>query len=159
MLYNIILRLGKMRYYDIAEELNIKISVVKKYRKEIFKRLDKEKKQSILQQEQKIEELREKILAGEMKKRPRNHSFGVEGLVRGIIRYTSTISYHRKRIKENIKRKYPPRIMNMVPNKSMKIKKLLKMHKRQKDICSILDISSATASTIIKKMRYKSDIR
>ena len=41
--------------------------------------------------------------------------------------------------------------MNMVPNKKIKVAKLLKKNKKQKDICKILDISSA--STIVNKIR------
>lgn len=164
-------RLGKMRVEDIAYELDIKISAVKKCRREILSEISAIEKGIILTQEQKIEELREKILAGKIKKRPHNYPVGVEGLSRGIVRDltkngksvreikkqtgldTSTISYHRRKIKENYKRKYPPRIMNMEPDKHLKVEKLLKKHKRQKDICEILDISSATASTIVKKIR------
>ncbi len=107
-----------------------------------------------------------------MKRRP-NYSFGVEGLVRGIVRdltrqgksirdiseqtnlETSTISYHREKIKNGERRKYPPRIMNMRPNKRLKVKKLLEKNKKQKDICKILDISSTTVSVIVNKIRKK----
>ena len=163
-------RLGKMRVQDIAYDLDINIPTVKKYRKEILSKLSETQKVIIISQEQKIEELREKILAGKMERRLHNYSFGVEGLVRGIIRdltrqgksirdiveqthlETSTISYHRKKIKDGERRKIPPRIMNMTPNKKIKVKKLLKKNKRQKDICNILDISSATASIIVNKI-------
>lgn len=163
-------RLGKMRIQDIAYDLNINIHTVKKYRKEILSKLSEIQKVIIISQEQKIEELREKILAGKMERRPHNYSFGVEGLIRGIVRdltrqgksirdiveqthlETSTISYHRKKIKDGDRRKYPPRIMNMTPNKKIKVKKLLKKNKKQKDICNILDISSATASIIVNKI-------
>ena len=40
--------------------------------------------------------------------------------------------------------------MNMVPNKKIKVAKL-KKNKKQKDICKILDISSASA--IVNKIR------
>ena len=139
ILIDVTLRLGKMRIQDIAYDLNINIPTVKKYRKEIFGKLNEIQKIIIISQEQKIEELRQKILAGEMKKRPRNYSFGIEGLVRGIIRDltrqgksireireqtnldTSTISYHREKIKNGERRKYPPRIMNMTPNKNVEV--------------------------------------
>ncbi len=45
--------------------------------------------------------------------------------------------------------------MNMTPNKKGKVKKLLDKNKRQKDICKILDISSATASVIVNKIKNK----
>lgn len=167
-------RLGKMRVEDLAHELDIKISLVRKYRIKILGEISAIEKGIILTQEQKIKDLREKILTGKMKKRPHNYPVGVEGLARGIVREltnngksvseikkqtgldTSTISYHRRKIKENYKRKYPPRIMNMKPDKHLKVEKLLKMNKRQKDICKILDISSATASTIVKKIKSQS---
>ena len=41
--------------------------------------------------------------------------------------------------------------MNMVPNKKIKVAKLLKKNKKQKDICKTLDISSASA--IVNKIR------
>ena len=171
ILVDIASRLGKMRIQDIAYDLNINIPTVRKYRKEILGEPSEIQKVIIISQEQKIEELREEILAGKMKRRPSNYSFGVEGLVRGIVRdltrqgksirdigeqtnlETSTISYHREKIKNGVRRKYPPRIMNMKPNKKVKIKKLLEKNKKQKDICKILDISSATASAIVNKIR------
>lgn len=173
ILRDIASRLGKMRVQDIAYDLDTNIPTVKKYRKEILGKLSEVQKITIICQEQKIEKLRKKILAGEMERRPHNYSFGVEGLVRGIVRdltrqgksireiaeqthlETSTISYHRKKIKKKEKRKYPPRIMNMTPDKKRKVKKLLQKNKRQKDICNILDISSATASVIVNKIRNK----
>lgn len=173
ILNDIASRLGKMRIQDIAYDLNTNVSIVKKYRKEILNKLSEVQKTIIICQEQKIEKLRKKILAGEMERRPHNYSFGVEGLVRGIVRdltrqgksirdiveqthlETSTISYHRRKIKDGERRKYPPRIMNMTPNKKIKVKRLLDKNKRQKDICKILDISSATASTIANKIKNK----
>ena len=175
MLVDIALRLGKMRIQDIAYDLNINIPIVKKYRKEIFGKLTEVQKAIIICQEQKIEKLRKKILDGEVERRPHNYSFGVEGLIRGIVRdltrqeksireiveqthlETSTISYHRKKIKDGERRKYPPRIMNMAPDKKRKVKRLLQKNKRQKDICKILDISSATASVIVSKIRDKNE--
>lgn len=173
ILKDIASRLGKMRVQDIAYDLNTNISIVKKYRKEILNKLSDVQRAIIICQEQKIEKLRKKILAGEMERRPHNYSFGVEGLVRGIVRdltvqgksireiveqthlETSTISYHRRKIKNGERRKYPPRIMNMTPNKKGKVKKLLDKNKKQTDICKILDISSATASVIVNKIRDK----
>ena len=117
ILKDIASRLGKMRVSDIAYDINTNVSTVKKYRKEILNKLSEVQKAIIICQEQKIEKLRKKILAGEMEKRPHNYSFGVEGLVRGIVRDltrqgkstkeiveqthldTSTIGYHRKKIK------------------------------------------------------------
>ena len=174
ILIDIASRLGKMRVQDIACDLNINIPTVRKYRKEILSKLSEVHKVIIISQEQQIEALRDKILTGKMKRRPGNYSFGVEGLVRGIVRdltrqgksirdiseqtnlETSTISYHREKIKNGERRKYPPRIMNMMPNKKVKVKKLLEKNKKQKDICEILDISSATASVIVNKIRKKS---
>ncbi len=171
ILNDIVSRLGKMRVQDIAYDLNTNVSTVKKYRKEILNKLSKVQRTIIICQEQKIEKLRKNILAGEMEKRPHNYSFGIEGLVRGIVRdltrqgksirdiveqthlETSTISYHRKKIKNGERRKYPPRIMNMIPGKKIKVEKLLKINKKQKDICSLLNISSATASIIVDKIR------
>jgi DNA-binding CsgD family transcriptional regulator len=175
ILKDIASRLGKMRIQDIAHDLNTNISIVKKHRKEILSKLSEVQRVTIICQEQKIEKLRKKILAGEMERRPHNYTFGVEGLVRGIIRdlttqgksireiveqthlETSTISYHRKKIKDGERRKYPPRIMNMTPNKKGKVKRLLKENKRQTDICEILDISSATASVIVNKIKNDID--
>lgn len=166
-------RLGKMLIRDIADELDLDVTVVISYRREILDDLDKDQKEIILRQEDDIKNLRKRILAGQLKRRPKNHTFGVEGLVRGIVRdltnrgksirqiieqtglETSTISYHRRKIKERNRRKYPPRIMNMRPAEitRKKIKSLLKEGKNQTEICSILDISSATASTHIKKIK------
>ena len=121
ILIDIALRLGKMRIQDIACDLHINIPTVKKYRKEIFSKLSEIQKAIIINQEQKIEELRERILTGKMKRRLHSYSFGVEGLVRGIVRdltrqgksisqiveqtnlETSTISYHREKIKNGKK--------------------------------------------------------
>ena len=117
ILIDIGLRLGKMRVQDIAYDLDINIPTVKKYRKDILSRLSEIQKVVIISQEQKIEELREKILAGQMKRRPHNYSFDVEGLVRGVIRDlirqgksvreiveqtnldASTVNYHIEKIK------------------------------------------------------------
>ncbi len=125
ILNDIASRLGKMRIQDIAYDLNTNISIVKKYRKEILDKLSDIQKAIIICQEQKIEKLRKKILAGEMERRP-HYSFDVEGLIRGIVRdltrqrksirdiveqthlETSTISYHRKKNKNGERRKYPP---------------------------------------------------
>lgn len=173
------LRLGKMLIEDIADELDLSTSMVKSYRREILNNIDKSEKEIILGLEADIKNLRKKILAGKLKSRPRNHTFGVEGLIRGIVRdltnagksirqiteqtglETSTISFHRKNIKEKVKRKYPPRIMNMTPAKitQEKIKRLLKEGKNQTQICEILNISSATASTHVKKIREKVRIK
>jgi DNA-binding NarL/FixJ family response regulator len=171
ILNDIASRLGKMRIQDIAYDLNISVSIVKKHRKEILNKISEVQKAIIICQEQKIEKLRKNILDGEMERRPHNYSFGIEGLVRGIVRdltrqgksireiveqthlETSTISYHRKKIKNGERRKYPPRIMNMTPGKKIKVERLLKRNKKQKDICKILDISSATASVIVDKIK------
>lgn len=173
ILKDVTLRLGKMRIQDIAYDLNANVSIVKKYRKKILDKLGEVQKAIVICQEQKIEKLRKKILSGEMERRPHNYSFGVEGLVRGIVRdltkqgksiidiveqthlEASTISYHRRKIKDGDIRKIPPRIMNMEPNKKRKVKKLLEKNKRQRDICKILDISSATASVIVNKIKNK----
>jgi DNA-binding CsgD family transcriptional regulator len=169
ILNDIASRLGKMRVQDIAYDLNTNVSTVKKYRKEILNKLSEVQKAIIIYQEQKIEKLRKKILTGEMERRPYNYSFGVEGLVRGIVRdltrqgksirdiveqthlETSTISYHRRKIKDGERRKYPHN--NMISGKKIKVEKLLKRHKKQKDICNILNISSATASVIVDKIK------
>ena len=117
ILIDIGLRLGKMRVQDIAYDLDINIPTVKKYRKDILSRLSEIQKVVIISQEQKIEELREKILTGQMKRRLHNYSFDVESLVRGVIRDlirqgksireiveqtnldASTVNYHIEKIK------------------------------------------------------------
>lgn len=166
------LRLGKMRIQDIADELGLDLLDARKYRKEILCKLDVKYRVAVLEQETYIELLRKKILTGEMKKRPHNHSVGVEGLVRGIIRdlvkegksisqikvqtgfENSTISYHKRNIKNKNRRRYPPRIMNMLDFKIKKkrVKGLLKEGKNQTQIREILNIASGTISTIVQKI-------
>lgn len=167
------LMLGKMRVQDIAYELSANVQKIKVIRKQILENITLGERNIILEHEALIEKLRNKILSGRMKKRRKNHSFGVEGLVRGIVRELinkkksakminiqtglelSTIYYHIRNIENGNKRKYPPRLMNMTPNKSRKIKRLLEQGKKQSQIIKILHISSATASTQVKKLRER----